>query len=137
VKKAIGVEDDLYRNSIARKNVKQEKLQDRISIDKKNMYETDLTNADVIFDMLVENASNMRSLYSQKIKTGTRLIKHDLPLLGYLPDKVDYPFYRMSFPLEKARSKSEWASYVLGKENARIMMFGMNCSIMSLQKVIL
>lgn len=136
MKKAIGVEDDLYRNSIARKNVKQEKL-DRISIDKKNMYETDLTNADVIFDMLVENASNMRSLYSQKIKTGTRLIKHDLPLLGYLPDKVDYPFYRMSFPLEKARSKSEWASYVLGKENARIMMFGMNCSIMSLQKVIL
>jgi hypothetical protein len=120
VKKAIGVEDDLHRNSIARKRVKQEKLQDRISIDKNNMYETDLTNADVIFDMLVEDVNNMRSLYNQKIKNGTRLVKHDLPLLGYLPDKVDYPFYRMSFPLEKAKSKSEWASQVLGKENARI-----------------
>jgi predicted RNA methylase len=74
VKKAIGVEDDLYRNNIARKRVKQEKLQGRISVDKKNMYETDLTNADVIFDMLVENTNNMRSLYSQKIKNGTSMI---------------------------------------------------------------
>ena len=42
----------------------------------------------------------------------------------------------MSFPLENARSKSEWASQVLGKENASIDMFGMNCSLTSLQKAI-
>jgi hypothetical protein len=78
VKKAIGVEDDSYRNNTARKRVKQEKLQGRISVDKKNMYQTDLTNADVIFEMLVEDADNMRRLYSQKIKNGARLIKHDL-----------------------------------------------------------
>jgi hypothetical protein len=43
----------------------------------------------------------------------------------------------MSFPLENARSKSEWASQVLGKENTKVLMFGMNFSLTSLQKAIL
>jgi hypothetical protein len=36
------------------------------------MYEADLTKADVIFDMLVEDVNNMKKLYSQKIRKGTR-----------------------------------------------------------------
>jgi SAM-dependent methyltransferase len=120
VKKAVGIEDNLYRINIARKRIKEERLQEIISIEGKEMYEADLTKADVIFDMLAEDVNNMKKLYSQKIRKGTRLVKHDLPLLGYLPDKIDYPFYRMSFPLKKAKSKSEWTSQILGKENASI-----------------
>jgi hypothetical protein len=43
----------------------------------------------------------------------------------------------MSFPLEKARSKSEWASLVLGKENAIIDDVWHELLYYSLQKVIL
>jgi hypothetical protein len=45
---------------------------------------------------------------------------HDLPLLGFLPDRIDYPFYRMTFPLRKALSKNHWATAVLGKRGAHI-----------------
>jgi hypothetical protein len=48
------------------KRIKQEKLQGRSSVDKKNMYETDLTNADVIFDVLVENTNNIRACIVRK-----------------------------------------------------------------------
>jgi hypothetical protein len=67
------------------------------------MHETDLTNADVIFYMLVENTYNMRSLYRQKIKNGTRLIKHDLPLLG--PERLITLFTGCHFRLKKQEAK--------------------------------
>jgi hypothetical protein len=62
----------------------------------------------------------MKMLYNQKIRKGSKLIKHGLPIIGYLPDKVDYPFYRMTFPLRRSKSKKRWASVVLGKKNALV-----------------
>ena len=84
------------------------------------MYDSNLKEADVIFDMMPEAEDDMEKLYSKKIRNGTRLIKHDLPLIGYLPDKIDYPFYRMTFPLQKAKSRNQWASKVLQKNNVKI-----------------
>jgi hypothetical protein len=84
------------------------------------MHNADLTAADIVFDMLPEGESDVKDLYEQDIKDGTRLLKHDLPLIGYIADKVDYPFYRMTFPLRKANSKNHWASHLLGRSNARI-----------------
>jgi hypothetical protein len=79
-----------------------------------------LIKADVIFHLHNEVEADMKMLYNQKIRKGSKLIKHDLPLIGYLPDKVDYPFYRMTFPLRRAKSKKRWASVVLGKKNALV-----------------
>jgi len=69
---------------------------------------------------LSEGEFDLQQLFSMNIRNGTRLIKHDLPLVGYLPDRIDYPFYRMTFPLKKALSKNHWAAAVLGKRNAHI-----------------
>jgi hypothetical protein len=48
------------------------------------------------------------------------LIKHDVPLVGFLHDAADYPFYMMTFPLKKATSKSEWAASVLFSREATV-----------------
>ena len=85
------------------------------------MYDADLENADIILDMMPEGEDDLNDLYSKKIRKGTRLIKHDLPLIGFLPDKIDYPFYRMTFPLKKAKSRREWASEVLQRRNVSPM----------------
>jgi hypothetical protein len=115
VKTAIGYESNVYRVRIARSKVKKENLVDRISIVCGDMYKADLSKADVIFAMHPEYSGDLKQLYGGNIRKGTRLIKHDLPIVGYLPDKVDYPFYRMTFPLKRARSKKEWISAVLGR----------------------
>jgi hypothetical protein len=84
------------------------------------MYQADLSEADVIFQMHRESEFDLQELFRTNIKNGTRLIKHDLSLLGYLPDRIDYPFYRMTFPLKEALSENHWATVVLGKRNAHI-----------------
>lgn len=35
----------------------------------------------------------------------------------FLPDRADFPFYRMTYPLKKAKNPEEWASAVLGRKN--------------------
>lgn len=118
--KAIGYESNPYRYRKAKRNVKKQKLSNKISIIQNDMYEADLSEADVIFNMHSEGEYDLEKLYSTNIRNGTRLIKHDLPLVGYLPDSVDYPFHRMTFPLKKSVSKNHWAAAVLGKRDAHI-----------------
>jgi hypothetical protein len=120
VKAAVGIESHPLRYRKARCNVKKQKLSNRISIIEEDMYEADLSEADVIFQIHSEGEYDLKELYSTNIRNGTRLIKHDLPLVGYLSDRIDYPFYRMTFPLKKALSKNHWAAAVLGKRDAHI-----------------
>lgn len=114
---AVGFENMSQRRAIANRNVKNAKLENKIKI-KQDFSEADLAKADVIFDMMPEGEDDLKDLYSQKIRKGTRLIKHDLPLIGYLPDKIDIPFYRITFPLTLAASRTNWASVVLGRRKA-------------------
>jgi hypothetical protein len=118
--KAIGFESNPYRYRKAKCNVEKQKLSNRISIIEEDMYQADLSEADVIFHIHSETKFDLQELYNTNIRNGTRLIKHDLPLVGYLPDRIDYPFYRMTFPLKKALSKNHWATAVLGKRDAHI-----------------
>jgi len=120
VRKAIGYEIEPKRAKKAMKNIEKAKLSHRISIHAEKMYNADLSKADVIFSMHTEYENDFNKIWKQKIMKGTRLIKHDLPLLGYLPDKVDTPFYRMTFPLKKANNQNHWASQVLQKRNSKI-----------------
>jgi hypothetical protein len=120
VNEAIGIESHPLRYRKAKCNVKKQKLSNRISIIQNDMYGADLSEADVIFQIHSEGEYDLQELYNTNIRNGTRLIKHDLPLIGYLPDIVDYPFFRMTFPLKKALSKNQWAAAVLGKRDAHI-----------------
>jgi trans-aconitate methyltransferase len=118
LKRAIGFENDPSRKRIATKRVEESCLSDRIRIEKE-IDDADLSEANVIFDMLPESECDFESFYLDGIRPGTRLLKHDLPLIGFLPDAVDIPFYRMTFPLTRATSKTEWASRVLFNREAR------------------
>lgn len=120
VRKAVGYENEPKRAKKAKANIDKTKLSDKITVYTEKMYNADLNKADVIFSMHPEYADDFKKLWNQKIRKGTRLIKHDLPLLGYIPDKVDIPFYRITFPLKKAKNQNQWAFKVLEKKNAKI-----------------
>jgi len=118
LKKAVGYENNLRRHRAALENVKRMGLDNKITIKREHLYDADLRNANVIFDMLPEDEGDFHELYAKGIREKTRLIKHDLPLIGYLPDAIDHPFYRMTFPLTLAQTKEQWASVVLGKSHS-------------------
>jgi len=117
VMRSVGFENDPSRKRIATRRVEENGLSDRIRIGGE-IDDADLSEADVIFDMLPESESDLESLYHEGIRDGTRLLKHDLPLIGFLPDAVDVPFYRMTFPLTRATSKGQWAAHTLLSKEA-------------------
>jgi hypothetical protein len=119
--RAVGFENMPSRLRRSRVNIRSAGLENRITIEK-NMYDADLTRANVIFDMIPEGSDDLRDLYARNknIGNGTKLIKHDLPLIGYMPDKVDLPFYLMSFPLRKASTRDKWAQAVLCDSKATV-----------------
>ena len=116
---AIGFENMPSRAKRARSLIRNTGLEDKITIED-DMYNADLSKADVIFDMMPEGRDDLASLYGRTkgIKRGTRLIKHDLPLIGFLPDRVKLPFYLMKYPFTKAPSRDEWARSVMGEKDA-------------------
>lgn len=114
IQKAVGYENMPQRLGLAKRRVKHRQLADKITILGEDLNkEADLSDANVILDMLPQGSDDHEILYQKNIKIGTRIIKHDLPLIGFIPDRVDYPFYRHTIPLVKARSAREWASKVL------------------------
>lgn len=114
LRKAVGFENMESRVRTAKQKIKKAGLDNRIFLEN-DFYEADLREADVIFDMMPEGNDDLKKLYSQNkhIRKGTKLIKHNLPLIGYLPDKIVFPFYLMKFPLRKAKSKNHWAKVVM------------------------
>jgi hypothetical protein len=113
------------------------KNSNRILIIDEDMYQADLSEADVIFQIHNEGEFDLQQLFSMNMKNGTRLIKHDLPLLGYLPDRIDYPFYRMTFPLKKALSKNHWPPRSSENEMLVSMTFGMSYFTITSQKIMI
>ncbi|MDA4118009.1 MAG: hypothetical protein OK455_06665, partial [Thaumarchaeota archaeon] len=51
--------------------------------------------------------------FGRKLRPGCRLVTLHLPLVGVLPDSVDYPFFMMKLPFTRTRSLSEWTARVL------------------------
>lgn len=119
LKHAVGYENMLSRVRTAKKKIRDAGLQDRIEI-KDDYYDADYSKPDVIFDMMPEDKDDFKKLYSKKLKKGIRVIKHNLPLVGYLPDKVESPFYLMKHPFRKARNKNQWARAVMQDSHVTI-----------------
>src|SRR5208282_5890125 len=103
------------RNHIAKEHVKREGLTRRISI-QGDINEADFSKADVIFHMLPESDEDYEALVQNGIRVGATLVKHDLPLLGFLPKAVDYPFYTLNYPFGLASSADAWASILLNRK---------------------
>ena len=119
VRKAVGFESNPIRRTIARRRISQQGYSGRISIEG-DFFKADLTKADVIFSMLMEYEIDSEELFGQEVHAGTRLIKHDLPLIGYDYDNSDFPFYLIRFPLRKLPSAQKWAARIMAKQDVTV-----------------
>ncbi len=117
VRKAVGFESEPKRKAKARQRVEREGLSDRITIEGE-MKNADFSGADVILAMHLEDEEDYDRFSKSGIRRGTRLIKHDLPFIGFDFDDVDYPFYLIRFPLRKMRTAEQWAAKVMGRDVA-------------------
>lgn len=87
--RAVGVElrEDLVKKTLS--NVYELGLQDRVTIVNGDMFNVDLTSADVIFLYLTTSANEkVKSKLETELKPGVRLVSHDYEVVGWKPVKV-------------------------------------------------
>jgi hypothetical protein len=89
-----------------------------------NAYVLDFKKATVVYDSLGQSAGDIL-FYKRRLRRSARLVKKDLPLVGYKPSALSREsrgcwFFLMRFPLKRVRSETEWCYYVLG-ERGRTM----------------
>jgi len=134
VKKSIGIEYNKNYHDIAKKRAKDELSEDIIgknvdffhgnySDKNENGYVFDVSDGTIIYNSLAPSGKS--DFYDAQFEgnSGVKIIKKDLPLIGYKPVSVSIkdpnsPFFLMFTPLRKYRisSKKQWASSILGKD---------------------
>ncbi len=83
-------------------------------------------DATVVYDSFIEEDDDEIDFYKDRFITKKlRVIKKDLPLVGYEPyranrDHIDSWFFMHKFPLKKVRNRDQWAKLVMGREDAVI-----------------
>ncbi len=88
--RAVGVElrEDLVKKALG--TVYEEGLQDRITIVNGDMFNVDLTSADVIFLYLTTSANEkVKPKLEAELKRGVRIVSHDYKIVGWKPLKVE------------------------------------------------
>ena len=114
VKRAVGIEMDKRRVKMARKNIRREGLQKRISIRHRRILNAIFEDATIVYNGLLEEEITLEK-YENTLQKGCGLISLASPPVSILPDKIDYPFYLTKFPFTKTKSADKWASAVLLK----------------------
>ena len=87
---AVGVElrEDLVKKALS--NIQESGLQDRVKILHKDLFEVDLSQADVVFLYLTTSANEkVKPKLEAELKTGARVVSHDYEIVGWHPAKVD------------------------------------------------
>ncbi len=88
--RAVGVElrEDLAKRALS--TVYEEGLQDRVTIVNGDMFNVDLTSADVIFLYLTTSANEkIKPKLEVELRNGARVVSHDYEIVGWKPLKVD------------------------------------------------
>lgn len=122
VRKAVGFERHKGRAKKAEKRIKGLGLDDRIEIKKEDFWESDLSEATIAYFGITESEQDVGD-FNKKLAPGCRLVSIFLPLVGVIPDKVDYPFYLMQLPFTKTKSLSLWTSAVLFRKTTLIEFY--------------
>ncbi len=86
--KGVGIEIDPFRVWISRFKIRQQHLEDKIQVKRKNFFDEDLSNATVIYAYLVPKALNrLLPKFKKELKKGTRIVslnyEINLPLVEY------------------------------------------------------
>ncbi|HZM35134.1 MAG TPA: methyltransferase domain-containing protein [Burkholderiales bacterium] len=88
--RGLGVEikDDLVKQ--ANEAAKAEGLADRAKFLKADLFKTDLSQASVVtMYLLPDTVVLLRDKFLTELKPGTRIVSHDYPLTGWLPEKAE------------------------------------------------
>ncbi len=88
--RAVGVElrEDLAKKALG--TVYEEGLQDRVTIVRDDMFNVDLSPADVVFLYLTTSANEkIKPKLQAELKPGVRVVSHDYEIVGWKPIKVE------------------------------------------------
>lgn len=87
--RAVGVElrEDLVKKALS--SIYEQGLQDRVTIVNGDMFNVDLTSADVVFLYLTTSANEkVKPKLEAELKKGVRVVSHDYEIVGWKPIKV-------------------------------------------------
>jgi predicted RNA methylase len=88
--RAVGVElrEDLAKRALS--SVYEEGLQDKVTIVNGDMFNVDLSQADVVFLYLTTSANEkIKPKLEAELKPGARVVSHDYEIVGWKPVKVE------------------------------------------------
>jgi predicted RNA methylase len=88
--RAVGVElrEDLAKKALG--TVYEEGLQDRVTIVRDDMFNVDLSPADVVFLYLTTSANEkIKPKLQAELRPGVRVVSHDYEIVGWKPIKVE------------------------------------------------
>ena len=84
----VEIKDELVRES--NEAAKNEGLADRVRFLKQDLFKTDLSQATVITMYLLPDTVNLlKDKFLSELRPGTRIVSHDYPLTGWLPEKQE------------------------------------------------
>jgi len=82
----VEIKDDLVRK--ANEAAKREGVADRVKFVKQDLFKTDISQATVLTMYLLPDTVNLlKDKLLTELKPGTRIISHDYPLTGWIPEK--------------------------------------------------
>ena len=82
----VEIKDELVKK--ANQSAKDQGLADRVRFMKQDLFKTDISQASVITMYLLPNTVNLlKDKFLSELKAGTRIVSHDYPLTGWVPEK--------------------------------------------------
>ena len=71
-------------------NIHESGLEDRVTIVNSDMFNVNLTSADVVYLYLTTSANEkIRPKFDSDLKKGARVVSHDYEIIGWSPEKVE------------------------------------------------
>jgi precorrin-6B methylase 2 len=87
--KAWGFDIDPLRVSESLDNVRRHKVEDLVTIEKKDIFTLDLSKATVVTLFLLPELNLKLIPQLRKLKNGSRIVSHQFDIKGFIPKKVD------------------------------------------------
>ena len=116
VRKAIGIDNNIEKISLAKKLLEDKKISNGILLCK-DILEADISDATVIlFWFSDQNIIEKMMPKFSSLKEGCRIITIWGPLPDILPDRVDFPYILNMVPFKKASSMQEQLLSVFGTD---------------------
>ena len=82
----VEIKDELVKKS--NEAAQKEGLADRVKFMKQDLFKTDMSQATVITMYLLPDTVNLlKDKFLNELKPGTRIVSHDYPLTGWIPEK--------------------------------------------------